>query len=437
LLRIKDYHDTIQAQAAELAAWNRTLEARVQQQIEELQRLGRLRRFLSPQVVDLIVSSGDEALLNSHRREITVAFCDLRDFTGFAETAEPEEVMGVLREFHAAVGEMVFRYEGTLERFTGDGLMVFFNDPLPCPDPAGRAVGMAVAVRERAAELARTWRKRGYHLDVGVGIAQGYATLGKIGFEGRFDYGAIGTVTNLAARLCAEADGGQILISQRVYAAVEDAVVAERLPDVVVKGFLKPVTAFNVNGLRESLVASSAKSGAAQGDGKAFDDAVRRALAHLSDPPKMTASPLLDLMVVTRGLAARRLDDNRLNRAAVLKDLLLELLEGLRPHEDNGKPTDDACRFYNCLYYPYVNCLYYPYVRGSGRRRAHHVAPASGAPAARGWLSQRPRTGAGLAAAGRRGHLLQVAAPRLEHHCRRPARTGDSSRRHDKQPRLI
>jgi hypothetical protein len=197
---------------------------------------------------------------------------------------------------------------------------------------------------------------------VGVGIAQGYATLGKIGFEGRFDYGAIGTVTNLAARLCAEADGGQILISQRVYAAVEDSVVAERLPDIVVKGFLKPVTAFNVSGLRQSMVASSAESGAAQGDGKAFDDAVRRALAHLSDPPKMTTSPLLDLMVVTRGLAERRLDDNRLNRAAVLKDLLLELLEGLRPHEDNGKPTDDACRFYNCLYYPYV--------RGIGRRRA-------------------------------------------------------------------
>jgi class 3 adenylate cyclase/CheY-like chemotaxis protein len=246
MLRIKALQETVHAQAAELADWNRTLEQRVAQQVEELQRVNRLRRFLSPQLADVIVASGDERLLESHRREITVLFCDLRGFTPFAETAEPEEVMGVLREYHAAVGELIFEHQGTLERFTGDGLMVFFNDPIPCPDPAARAVRMALAMRERVATLAAGWRKRGYDLDFGVGIALGYATLGKIGFEGRFDYGAIGTVTNLAARLCAEAAPGQILISQRVHAALEDCLEAQRLPDLILKGFHRPVPAFDV-----------------------------------------------------------------------------------------------------------------------------------------------------------------------------------------------
>ena len=258
MLRIKALHDTVQEQAArldtqakQLAEWNRTLEQRVAEQLAELERVGRLKRFFSPQLAELIVSAGEEKLLESHRREVTVVFCDLRGFTAFAEITEPEEVMGVLSDYHATVGELIFRFEGTLERFTGDGLMVFFNDPVPCPDPAARAVRMAVAMRQQVSDLTATWSRRGHRLDFGVGIAQGYATLGKIGFEGRFDYAAIGTVTNLAARLCGEAQGRQILISQRVYAAVEALVHAEPLEDLILKGFLTPVPAFNVLDLKD------------------------------------------------------------------------------------------------------------------------------------------------------------------------------------------
>jgi class 3 adenylate cyclase/CheY-like chemotaxis protein len=246
LLRIKQYHDTIQSQAEELAEWNRSLEERVRQQVEELERVGRLRRYLSPQLAEVIMSSGDEKLLESHRRQIAVLFCDLRGFTAFSETAEPEEVMAVLREYHEAMGSLIFEHEGTVGHFAGDGLMVFFNDPLPCPDPAPRAVRMAVAMRERMAELAQAWRKRGHELGFGVGVALGYATLGQIGFEGRFDYGAIGSVVNLASRLCDEAEPGQILISQRVQAEVEELAETEPIGEFSLKGFTRPVSAYTV-----------------------------------------------------------------------------------------------------------------------------------------------------------------------------------------------
>ncbi len=245
MLRIKDLHDTVHEQAAQLEGWNRTLEKRVEQQIVELERIGKLKRFLSPQLAQLVISRDHEKLLESHRREITVVFCDLRGFTAFSETGEPEEVMEVLREYHSAMGNLIFRFEGTLERFAGDGLMVFFNDPIPCPDPAARAVKMAVAMRECLAGLT-SWRKRGYQLDFGVGIAEGYATLGKIGFEGRFDYAAIGTVTNLASRLSDEASPGQILISQQVHAAVEDLADVEPLGELTLKGLHRPVMTYNV-----------------------------------------------------------------------------------------------------------------------------------------------------------------------------------------------
>ncbi len=253
LLRIKAYHDTIVAQTSELAEWNRTLEERVHQQVDEMERIGRLRRYLSPQLAELIISSGDEGLLESHRREITVVFCDLRGFTAFAEAAEPEEVMSVLGEYHQLMGRLIIHFEGTIEHFAGDGLMVFFNDPLPCPDPADRAVRMAIAMRAQMDELSEAWSRGGHQLGFGVGIAVGYATLGTIGFEGRFDYAAIGTVVNLAARLCDEARAGQILVSQRVHAAVEELVVAEPLPPLTLKGFSRPVSAVNVVGPRSAM----------------------------------------------------------------------------------------------------------------------------------------------------------------------------------------
>jgi adenylate cyclase len=240
----------LEAQAAELEQWNATLEQRVQDQVNQLERLGRLKRFFSPQLAELIVAGGAEDPLRSHRREITVVFLDLRGFTAFAETAEPEEVMSVLREYHAAMGELILAHEGTLERFTGDGMMVFFNDPVPVSNAAERAIRMALAMRNSVAGLALKWRKRGHPLDFGVGIAQGYATIGAIGFEGRWDYGAIGTVTNLAARLCAEAKPGQILVAQRVLAAVENLVEAESVGDLALKGLQRPVAAHNVLRLR-------------------------------------------------------------------------------------------------------------------------------------------------------------------------------------------
>ncbi len=251
LLRIKRYHDTVERQAAELAEWNRTLEERVRQQVDEIIGLRRLRRFLSPQVADLVLSQGGEGSLEPHRREISVVNCDLRDFTPFSETGEPEDVMRVMREYHAALGELVFRYEGTVRDMSGDGMMVFFNDPIPCPDPTARAVRMALAMRERVTELAGGWHKLGHELGFGVGITHGYATLGRIGFEGRFEYGAVGTVVNLAARLCGEARNGQILLSQRAHAAVEDLVEAEEMGELALKGLARPTRTFNVLRLRE------------------------------------------------------------------------------------------------------------------------------------------------------------------------------------------
>jgi class 3 adenylate cyclase/CheY-like chemotaxis protein len=244
LLRIKSLHD-------ELGELNRTLERRVQDQVAQLERLGRLRRFFSPQLAELIVAGDTEDPLKSHRREITVVFLDLRGFTAFAETAEPEEVMTVLREYHAEMGKLILAAEGTLERFAGDGMMIFFNDPVEVPDPAARAVRMAAVMRERIAALTEAWRKRGFDLDFGVGIAQGYATIGAVGFEGRLDYGAIGTVTNLASRLCGEAKPGQILLSQRVASGVEDMAEAETIGELTLKGFQRRVKAFNVVRLKE------------------------------------------------------------------------------------------------------------------------------------------------------------------------------------------
>jgi adenylate cyclase len=254
LVRIKRYHDTITRQTAELAEWNAELEARVNAQLDELQRMNRLRRFLSPQVAELVINSGDDSILGSHRREIVVVFCDLRGFTAFAESSEPEEVMAVLAEYHAALGELIFRYQGTLERFTGDGLMVFFNDPIPLDKPARRAVEMALAMRDRVRTLAEGWSRIGHDLGFGVGIAQGYATLGRIGYEGRFDYAAIGSVTNLAARLCAEAGAEQVLVSQRVFSAVEDVAAGELVGALQLRGFSRPIRTFSLSRMINSSV---------------------------------------------------------------------------------------------------------------------------------------------------------------------------------------
>ena len=224
--------------------------ARMYQMVEQLSRL---KRFFSPQLAELIVTGGTEDPLKTHSREVTVVFLDLRGFTTFAEQVEPEEVMGVLRDYHAEMGRLILEHEGTLERFTGDGMMIFFNDPVPVPNPAERALRMVLAMRERVQELSSRWRRRGYDLALGIGIAQGYATIGAIGFEGRWDYGAIGTVTNLAARLCGEAKGNQILVSLRVAGEVEDMIETEEVGPLALKGFHKPVPAFSVLGLKSNI----------------------------------------------------------------------------------------------------------------------------------------------------------------------------------------
>ena len=233
----------------ELLEWNTRLSERVDEKVREVERLNMLRRFVTPQLAEAIAAGGD-SILASHRREITVLFCDLRGFTSFAETAEPEEVMAVLREFHHAVGPMIFAHGGTIAQFTGDGMLVFFNDPVPLDDPAWDAVRLAIAMQERTAALSQQWRRRGHDLALGIGIAVGYATCGEIGFEGRTEYTAIGTVVNLAARVCAMAPGGRILVTNRVHAAVDDRVAASSLGDHEFKGFSRPVPLYQIDGAR-------------------------------------------------------------------------------------------------------------------------------------------------------------------------------------------
>lgn len=256
LVRVKRYHDTIERQAEELRAWNVELARRVEAQVAEIDRMNRLKRFLPPQVVQLVVDSGDESFLESHRREIVAVFCDLRRFTAFTETAEPEEIMAVLEDFHESLGDLIHRFQGTLEQFAGDGLMVFFNDPLPCDDGPLRAIRMAVAMRNRVDTLIDDWARRGHDLGFSIGIAQGFATMGRIGFEGRYEYAAIGSVVNLAARLCATAAPGQILMTQRVHSATEGYAVTEPIGEMQLKGFSRPVTVVNVLGLDAARVSS-------------------------------------------------------------------------------------------------------------------------------------------------------------------------------------
>ncbi len=250
LVRVKSLFDTIEAQKAELEEWSNELAQRVREQVEQLQGLGRLRRFLSPQVTELILSSGDDSCLQSHRQLIATVFCDLRGFTAFSDTVEPEEAISVLQSYHKAMGELIDYFEGTIDHRAGDGIMIIFNDPLPCDQPAARAVRMGLAMRERMDTLTSDWRRFGYELGFGVGIAMGYATLGMVGYEGRFDYTANGNAVNLAARLCDEARSGQILISQRVQVEVEDLVEAELVAELSFKGFHRPVPTFNVQGMR-------------------------------------------------------------------------------------------------------------------------------------------------------------------------------------------
>jgi adenylate cyclase len=246
MLRIKELHDRSEAQAAELASWNKLLEQRVSEQLAQIERVSRLKRFLSPQVAELILSSSPSEALASHRRQVSIVFCDLRGFTAFAEIAEPEDVMAVMREYHAALGSLIHEFDGTLERFLGDGIMVIFGDPIPCPDPCTRAVQLAVAMRRRLSELSAQWRRERYELGFGVGIAYGYATIGAIGFEDRSEYSAIGTVVNLAARLCAEARDGQILIDSRVRSTLDGRAIMEHVGELTLKGLRHSVAAYNV-----------------------------------------------------------------------------------------------------------------------------------------------------------------------------------------------
>ena len=247
----------LEAQSAALSEFNQTLEARVAEGVGQVERLGRLKRFFSPSVVDMLLSTSAEDPLRSHRREVAAVFVDLRGFTAFTETSDPEDVMRVLGEYHESMGQMVMAYGGTLEHFAGDGMMIYFNDPVEIDNPAGVAVRMSIAMQERFAILVVGWHKRGYALSMGIGVAQGYATIGAIGFEGRRDYGVIGTVTNLAARLCGEAVGGQTLISHRVYGCVSDFAQTESIGELNLKGFHRPTQVYAVQGYLDTAVRPS------------------------------------------------------------------------------------------------------------------------------------------------------------------------------------
>ncbi len=274
-----DAHEKVKAQAEELAAWNRTLEARVEAQLGELDRMARLKRFLAPGLAELIVTTGSEQMLESHRRDIAALFCDLRGFTAFAESAEPEEVMALLHEYHGALVPLVQAFEGTLDRFLGDGLMVFFNDPMPCPDPEVRAVRLAVAMREAVAALAQTWRQHGWRIGFGIGIAQGFATLGRIGVEGRFDYSAIGTVINTAARLCEAATDGQILVTSRIAGAVAGTAEMTELGPITFRGISRPLTIANIVGLKAGSLTPAASTAPPR------QDCASAAFPHSPAPP--------------------------------------------------------------------------------------------------------------------------------------------------------
>jgi adenylate cyclase len=250
VLRLKALHDQTVAQAADLAKWNRTLERRVGEQVAEIERISRLKRFLPPQIARLVVASGHDNLLGSHRRAVSVLFCDMRGFSAFSELAEPEELMLVLREYHKTLGVLTDKYEGTVERFTGDGLLAVFNDPMPCADPSLRAVHMAVEMRDEVAKLLHKWSRSGHDVGFGIGIAYGYATLGTIGYEGRLQYSVTGKVANLAARLCSEAKNGQILVDISVRSAAEMHADIEFTEELTLKGFSRPVKAFNVRNLK-------------------------------------------------------------------------------------------------------------------------------------------------------------------------------------------
>jgi class 3 adenylate cyclase/CheY-like chemotaxis protein len=249
LLRIKTLQDEVRKQAAALQDWNAKLEERVGAQVAELQRMSALKRFFAPAVCDAILSAGDKSILAPHRREICYVFVDLRGFTAFTDAAEPEEVQGVLREYHATMGALISKYEGTLDRFAGDGILIFFNDPLAVPDAPLRAASMALDMQSQFAPLRARWARLGYDLDLSIGIAKGFATLGAFGYESRFDYSAIGGVVNLAARLCDEAAPGTILIDRRARAALDEQATIEPLGSLNLKGYLQPVPAFRLTGL--------------------------------------------------------------------------------------------------------------------------------------------------------------------------------------------
>lgn len=242
MTRLKEMHDTLED-------WNRSLADTVQKQVNEIERMGRLKRYLSPQIAETILGADDD-LFKTHRRDVTIVFLDLRGFTAFSDSAEPEEVMDFLRGYHSEMGKLVFKFEATLERFMGDGIVVIFNDPIPCEEHACKAATMALEMRERVKELRAAWLKKGYDLDLGVGFAAGYATLGTMGFEGRMDYGSVGNLPNLAARMCAEAKGGQILTDQKTMSRLESHFIAEPLPELSLKGISRPITAFNITASR-------------------------------------------------------------------------------------------------------------------------------------------------------------------------------------------